>query len=152
MKKFKALLDYITEKNLVAQEKLESFVSDCTLQFSGKTEANGSFVAAYAEYEASYMIENYQGNADVILCHFASWLYNNDQSDIQEEMALPTFDIEPVDDHTVDIMVTVVFSEKLQLQQDDNGPYQFGSKFYSLDTPQVNTAETVEVDGEAIHD
>lgn len=152
MKKFKALLAYITQVKLVAPEKLECFISDCTLQFSGKTEGNGSLIAAYAEYEATYMIENYKHNANIILCHFSSWLYNNDQSDTNEQMAQPTFDIEPVDRHTVDVMVTVVFSEKLILQQDDSGPYQFGSKFYSFESPEVHTAETVEVDGEACHD
>jgi hypothetical protein len=151
MKKFKALLDYITQTNLVAQEQLESFVSDCTLQFSGKSQGNGSLVAAYAEYEASYLIENYTGNAEVILCHFASWLYNHDQSDIGEDMPLPSFDIEPVDDHTVDIMVNVTFSEKLELVQNDTGPYLFGTKYYSLNEHQVHTAETFEVDGEVCH-
>jgi len=152
MKKFKQLLAYITELNLVADEQLSCFITECQMQISGKKEAVGSLVAGYVMYEAVYEISNYKGDATRILTHFTSWVYNNNQSDTNEQLEEPNFDIEPVDDNTVDVMVSLPFSEKVYLSEDPNGEYLFGDKRYSDTPPEIDTAETVEVAGEAVND
>ena len=151
MKKFTQLLEYIKQQNIVASEKIDCFVTDCQLQLSGKSEAQGSIVAAYKTYTAVYDFENVHGSqADRLLTHFASWVYNHDQSESGDQLEQPNFDIEPVTDTVVDVTATVQFEEKIQLQQNDDGEYQFGNQRYSLNPPVINTAESVEVDGEVV--
>jgi hypothetical protein len=148
MKKFKQLLAYITSRNLVADEQLSCFITDCEITLSGKAVQSGSIVAAYIHYQAVYEIERFSDDANRVLTHFSSWLYNNDQSDTEEELEKTSFDIEPVDDHLVDIMATVDFSESIELQEQVGGEFQFGDKFYNLVPNEFSIAETFEIVGD----
>lgn len=148
MKKFKQLLAYITSRNIVADEQLSCFVTDCEITLSGKKVQDGAIIAAYIHYQAVYEIERFGGDANRVLTHFSSWLYNNDQSDTEEELDKASFDIEPVDDHLVDIMATVDFSESIELQEQDGGEFQFGNKFYSLVPNEFSVAETFDIVGD----
>ncbi|WP_102794287.1 phage tail protein [Bowmanella denitrificans] len=152
MQKFKALLNYLHQANLVASEKLNHFITECQLQLSGKQVSNGSIVAAYISYEANFEFESYGGDANTILAHVASWVYENGQTDDSEALPPPRFDIEQVDAHQVDVLIEVPFCEALHLQRDDNGPYLFDGQRYSLQPPTIDVAESAEVDGEVCHE
>jgi hypothetical protein len=150
MTKFKQLLDYITSRNLVAEEKLSSFITNCTVQISATKETATGLVAAYKTYQAVYEIEDYQGNADTVLTHFVCWIYANDQSDCNLEHPLPSFDIEPVNDHVVDLMVEVEFSEKISLEQDETGDFEFDGIKYRLADIAITDAESFDLSAEVV--
>jgi hypothetical protein len=150
MTKFKQLLDYIISRNLVAEEKISSFITNCTLQISATKETTTGLVAAYKTYQGVYEFENYQGNADTLLTHFVCWIYANEQSDHNQEHPLPRFDIEPVNDHLVDVMVEIEFSEKITLLQDDNGEFEFDGVNYRLADIAITDAESFDVEAEVV--
>lgn len=146
MQKFKQLLQYLTQQNLVAEENLTAFITDCSLQASGTKETENSLVAGYKTYQAVYTFYEYSGNADELLAHVICWVYENDQSDHNQENRPPNFDIEEVNDNAVDVMVEVELSEKITLQKDENGAFKFDGISYRLAEVQIDTALHIDLD------
>lgn len=148
MKKFKDLLTYIESRNMVAQEQITSFVTNAELQLSGEAIGQNGINAAHKSYLAVYEVENYEGNADALLAHFASWIFKNGQSETERDMELPSFDIEIVNDHTVDVMVQIDFEERILLVKDQNGEFEFSEEMYRLADPQIDVAESFDIETE----
>lgn len=96
-------------------------------------------------YQAVYLIEGLpfrELDPQLILAQVAAWLQDHDAHREAYRLGDPEYDVEPIDEKTADLAISVDFNEPLYLLPDDAGPIHYGGRRYQVAPYEVWVAET----------
>lgn len=128
MNKLRALTTFLLERRLVRPEQLDSWSEQVTLELLWKPTVNGLHMADM-RYRAVFVLERFADNPGRLMALVGSWLENHD-SDRDDDLPAPTFDIEPLDNDLFDVELTLEFVEPQYLAEDENGEIEaFGQRW-----------------------
>lgn len=118
--KMQALADFLRSKNLFATEQFDYWMENGTAEYSTKRQGKGLVLCRF-QYDAVFSVERYTKNADLFLVFISVWLMEHDSGREDLNLAMPDVDVTPLDDHTVDVEVKIIFSEDITVLPDDDG-------------------------------
>lgn len=122
----------------------DAWMQNGTLRLTPKHGGNGLQLARL-DYQAVFLIEELpfkELDPALVLATVAAWVQDFDTEREQFELPEPEYDVEPIDDRTADLTISVNFSEPLYLQPDAAGPIAYGGKPYRVAPYEVWVAET----------
>lgn len=122
----------------------DAWMQNGTLQLTPADGGNGVQLARL-NYQAVFMVEELpfrELDPALVLATVAAWLQDFDADRERLELPDPDYDVEPIDEHSADLTISVLFSEPLYLQPDAAGPVHYGGKRYRLAPYEVWVAET----------
>ncbi|GHA05623.1 phage tail protein [Oceanisphaera arctica] len=125
----------------------DAWMQNGTLRLAPKHGGNGMQLARL-DYQAVFLIEDLpfkELDPALVLATVAAWLQDVDTEREQFELPDPDYDVEPIDDRTADLTISVQFSEPLFLLPDAAGPIAYGGQRYSVAPYEVWVAETGQV-------
>lgn len=128
MNKLQLITAHLLGLKLFSAEQLDSYAENVLILPSGKNEGLG-IVLARITYDATISVENFNGDADVLVAHLTLWLM--EQCAIDNDN-LPRLDVEPVDDNLVDVEITIPFDETINLVPDPAGPFTYQGETWQL--------------------
>lgn len=144
MNLLRALTAYLQEQNLVLPEQLDSWVDQVNLDLIWKPTGNGGMHMGDMRYRAVLVLERFAGNPALLMALVGSWLESNDP-DRDDDMPVPAFAVEPLDNDLFDVELTIEFEEGQHLVEDPNGQIESGGKKYGLGQAELWVAEQGEV-------
>ncbi|PWB34659.1 phage tail protein [Pseudomonas sp. SDI] len=144
MNKLRALTAHLQEQNLVLPEQLDSWVDQVNLDLIWKPTGNGGMHMGDMRYRAVLVLERFTGNPSLLMALVGSWLESND-ADRGDDLPVPAFVVEPLDNDVFDVELTIEFEEEQHLVEDPDGPITSGGKRYGLGQAEVWVAEHGEV-------
>lgn len=121
----------------------DAWMQDGTVRLTPKHGGNGVQLARL-DYQAVFLIEDLpfkELDPAWVLATVAAWLQDFDAEREQFELPDPEYDVEPIDERTADLTISVQFSEPLYLLPDALGPITYGGKQYSVAPYDVWVAE-----------
>jgi hypothetical protein len=145
MKRLKELNQYLLSLDWFAEEQLNTWCEEGSLQISSKLGENGMIVA-YNEYSSAISVEAYKGSANRLFAAVVTWLINNDCDRDHYELPDPTYQVFIIDNETVDIDIDVKFIEEVHLVEKADGPFQLHEKRWDFAGYQADVAEELSVD------
>ncbi len=122
----------------------DAWMQNGTLRLTPRHGGNGLQLARL-DYQAVFLIEELpfkELDPALVLATVAAWLQDFDTEREQFELPEPEYDVEPIDDRTADLTISVHFSEPLYLQPDAAGPIAYGGQRYRVAPYEVWVAET----------
>jgi hypothetical protein len=124
-------------------KSFDAWMQNGSLQLVPKHGGNGLQLARL-NYQAVFMVEDLpfrELDPAVVLATVAAWLQDFDAEREQLELPDPDYDVEPVDEHSADLTISVPFSEPLYLLADAAGPVRYGGQRYRVAPYEVWVAE-----------
>lgn len=144
LEKMQALATYLKSQNLFAAEQFDYWMENGTSVPASKKVGKGMVLSRF-EYDAVFDVERYAGSADLFLALLSVWLMDNDDNRNKLELVDPAIEVHPLDDQTVDLEVTVRFSEDITVMPDDEGLILFNGNRYSIAPALITDANKVGV-------
>ncbi|MEE1880989.1 phage tail protein [Pseudomonas soli] len=144
MNKLQAMTAYLLEANLVLPEQLDSWTDQLSLDLIWKPTGNGGMHMGDLRYRAVIVLERFAGNPSLLMALVGSWLESNDP-DRGDDLPVPAFAVEPLDNDLFDVELTIEFEEGQHLVEDPNGQIESGGKKYGLGKAELWVAEQGEV-------
>ncbi|MCL8302176.1 phage tail protein [Pseudomonas mosselii] len=144
MNKLRALTAFLLEANLVLPEQLDSWVDQVNLDLIWKPTGNGGMHMGDMRYRAVVVLERFAGQPALLMALVGSWLESNDP-DRDDDMPVPAFAVEPLDNDLFDVELTIEFEEGQHLVEDPDGQIESGGKKYGLGQAELWVAEQGEV-------
>jgi hypothetical protein len=144
LEKMQALANYLRSRNIFAAEQLDYWMENGTANFSAKKVGQGILLCRF-QYDAVFSVERYSNNPDLFLAIFCCWLQDHDGSRSDDDLAMPSIDVTPMNDSTTDIEVKLQFIEEITAVEDANGELEFNGKRWQLQSVAINDADTVGV-------
>lgn len=144
MIKLQALTRYLTERQLVPPEQLESWVEQMGTELIWKETELGLHMGDMA-YRAVFDLERFTGSPPRLLALVGTWLEANDPD--REDLPAPAFVIEPLDldNELFNVELTLEFVEPQYLAEDDDGEFEAFGKTWALVPYDLWVAEEGEV-------
>ncbi|WHI46798.1 phage tail protein [Microbulbifer sp. VAAF005] len=143
-KKLQEITAHLLAANLVPQEKFESWMEEGRIETASKNLGNGIRISR-TEYDAVIVLEEYSGDAALVLALVTTWLMENDSSRFDNGMPEPQIEVTPIDDKSVDVEITIRFFENVDLVPDDNGPISYQGQRYAIATVPIDEPSQVAV-------
>ncbi|EKT4494016.1 phage tail protein [Pseudomonas putida] len=143
MNKLRALTVYLLEASLVLPEQLDSWTDQVNLDLIWKPTGNGGMHMGDMRYRALIVLERFNSNPALLMALVGSWLESNDPD--RDDLPVPTFAVEPLDNDLFDVELTIEFEEEQHLVEDPNGQVDVGGKKYGLSQAELWVAEQGEV-------
>nr|WP_284146366.1 phage tail protein [Pseudomonas mosselii] len=140
----RALTAFLLEANLVLPEQLDSWVDQVNLDLIWKPTGNGGMHMGDMRYRAVVVLERFAGQPALLMALVGSWLESNDP-DRDDDMPVPAFAVEPLDNDLFDVELTIEFEEGQHLVEDPDGQIESGGKKYGLGQAELWVAEQGEV-------
>ncbi|WP_095155752.1 phage tail protein [Pseudomonas sp. Irchel 3E13] len=144
MNKLQGLTAYLLEANLVMPEQLDSWVDQVNLDLIWKPTGAGGMHMGDMRYRAVLGLERFTGNPSLLMALVGCWLESND-SDRGDDLPVPAFVVEPLDNDVFDVELTIEFEEEQHLVEDPDGQITSGGKRYGLGQAELWVAEHGEV-------
>lgn len=144
MKLLKSLDEHLRDKQLIDDDRFDSWSEDGSLEPSFETIRVGVepvMLALRMRYTAVFSWEGFTGSATELFLTIMLWL--SDQDYDFDELGNPTFDAEMVDNQSADVEISMSFIEAVHAKKDEN------NEWIVTDDIELNTAETVSVCGSA---
>lgn len=123
MIKLKALTAYLTERELVLPEQLESWTEQVSLDLIWKPDVDGLHMANM-RYRAVIVLERFADHPGRLMALLGSWLLNHDADRDRHELPAPAFAVEIVDNDLADVEISLEFVEPQYLAEDPVGEIQ----------------------------
>lgn len=130
------------------RKDFDAWMQDGTLVLAPADGGRGMQLARL-DYRAVFLIEELpfkELDPAVVLATVAAWLEDHDGHREQLELPDPDYDVEPIDDNTADLTISVQFSEPLNLEPDDQGPVVYGGQRYRVAPYEVWVAEQARIE------
>ncbi|SHJ71998.1 phage tail protein (plasmid) [Halodesulfovibrio aestuarii] len=143
MRKLQQLTAYLEEHAGLDREQVQSFADRGELYPTGSDLGHGVELGRF-KYDALIQIENYSGDADVLLLLILAWISEHDTNRDEDGLADPETDISLNDQDTADIDIAVEFEEGLQIVPDENGPIPFDGRQWRVSDVPIDVAEELE--------
>ncbi|NQZ06960.1 MAG: phage tail protein [Algicola sp.] len=140
MNVFTSLENHLRASNLFASEQFDCWVQGGEISASSEFTADG-LTLGEMHTDGFYSIERFNGDEKALLGQVMCWLINND---IEET---PTFDVDPLGNGLIDIIIGLRLSEKIDAVEDEDGPLEVKGVRYKLGEHTVWYAESVNVTG-----
>ncbi|WP_418139202.1 phage tail protein [Oceanimonas smirnovii] len=121
----------------------DAWMQNGTLQLTPKDGGTGVELARL-NYQAVFMVEDLpfrELDPAVVLATVAAWLQDHDTDRERLELPDPDYDVEPIDEHSADLTISVLFSEPLLMVPDAAGPIRYGGERYRLAPYEIWVAE-----------
>lgn len=134
-------------KNLLPEKchkDFDAWMQDGTVRLTPKHGGTGLQLARL-DYQAVFLIEDLpfkELDPAWVLATVAAWLQDHDSEREQFELPDPEYDVEPIDERTADLTISVQFSEPLHLLPNATGPISYDGQRYSVAPYEVWVAET----------
>ena len=147
MIKLKALTAYLTERQLVKPEHLDSWSDQVQLELIWKPDTKGMHMGN-VNYSATIVLESFGGAAARLMALVGGWLENNDED--RDGLAAPVFDVVVSDDALglVDVDIKLQFSEPQYLTEDPDGEIEAFDRTWAFVPFELWVAEKGEVTGD----
>ena len=147
MDKLRALTRYLVDRRVVPSEQLDSWAEQVTLPLYWKPTSQGMHMGDM-RYRSVIVIERFADKPARLMALVGSWLEANDSRRADHDLALPTFDIDPLDADLADIELQLDFIEPLHLVEADDGDIDVFGKRWAFVPFDLWTAEQ----GAVVHD
>jgi len=129
--KMTALAQHLIAQNIFAVENFDYWMENGSSEYANKKVAKGVVIGRF-QYEAVFSVERFSNDADIFLALINVWLIDNDSNRDDLNLDMPSVDVTPLDDHTTDVEVKIIFSEDITLQLDDNGPVLYSGQRWGI--------------------
>ena len=149
--KMQVLADYLESKNLFDCNTFDYFMDDADLTPRNKNIGKGCLEITAFEYAASFHIERFTHDAELLAAVINTWLMDNDCNRDNFKLAPPRLTVMPLNERdasVVNIEFQIDFVEIITMKKDKNGLIDYQGKSYSIAPPVINTAETLSTEGE----
>lgn len=144
MIQLKALTAYLMARNLVPPELFDSWTEQVSLELIWKPDRDGLHMADM-RYRAAFSLESFTGNPARLMALVGSWLENQDPDRHRHELPAPLFAIEPLDQDTFDVDLSLEFVEPQYLAEDPAGEIEAFGKTWAFIPFDLWVAEQGEV-------
>lgn len=141
MKQLKALSDHLRDLQLIDDDRFDSWAEQGSLEPSGRKVVDGfePVTLAYRlQYTAVLSWEGFTHDAYQLFAEVVQWLTLNEYD--FDDLGMPSFDVELVDNEAADIELTISFEEAVYTQETDDG-------ITVVDEPEPSIVETISVCG-----
>jgi hypothetical protein len=142
--KMESLANFLKAQQLFSAEQFDYWMENGTSEYSGKREGNGIIVCRF-RYDAVFDVERYSQDADEFLVLVSIWLIENDCDRSGQDLPMPEWDVNPLDDATTDVQVKVSFDEDITIVPDDEGKILYRGSRYSVAPAVITDASKVGV-------
>lgn len=142
MIKLRALTQYLLERELVAQEQLDSWTDQVEVELIWKPDTQGMHMGDM-NYQVTIAIERFGDHPARLFALVGSWLETNDQD--RDGLPNPVFDVVMLDKDYCDIDIKLSFTEAQYLAEDLNGEIEAFGKTWSFVPFELWIAESGEV-------
>lgn len=143
MRKLQQLTAYLEEHAGLKREQVQSFADRGELIPTGSDLGHGVELGRF-KYDALIQIENYSGDADVLLLLILAWVSERDTDRDEDGLADPEMDVSVNDHSSADIDIAIEFEEGLQIVPDDNGPIPYNGRKWRVAEVPIDVAEELE--------
>ena len=150
LEKMKALATFLLEQDLFAPEQFDYWMENGSNEYASKKVGNGFLICRF-RYDAVFSVERYSDSdddtdsADLFLVLLSVWLMENDDGRSDLALPMPSVEVNPLDDQSVDLEVKVTFDEGITIVPDDNGKVLFRGNRYSVVPAVITDASKVGV-------
>lgn len=144
LEKMQALATHLLSHNLFSAEQFDYWMENGTSDYTGKKVGNGYLICRF-RYDAVFSVERYSQSADLFLVFLNIWLMENDCTRNELELPMPSVEVNPLDDQTVDLEVKITFEEGITIVPDDEGLVLFRGNRYSVAPAVITDASKVGV-------
>lgn len=117
MIQLQALTAYLMSRNLVEPEQFDSWTEQVSLELIWKPDRNGLHMADM-RYRAVFSLERFAGNPARLMALVGSWLETHDTDRDRHELPAPMFTVEPLDQDSFDVELSLEFVEPQYLAED----------------------------------
>tara|TARA_R100000656_G_C3934345_1_gene125518 strand:- start:213 stop:704 length:492 start_codon:yes stop_codon:yes gene_type:complete len=142
--KMQALATFLINQKLFAAEQFDYWMESGSNEYTGKKVGNGFLISRF-RYDAVFSVERYSQSADLFLVLLSVWLMENDGTRNELDLPMPDVEVNPLDDHTVDLEVKMTFDEGIEIVADDNGLILYRGNRYSVAPAVITEASKVGV-------
>ena len=144
MIQLQALTAYLMARNLVAPELFDSWTEQVSLELIWKPDRDGLHMADM-RYRAVFSLESFTGNPSRLMALVGSWLENHDSDRERHELPAPMFTVEPLDQDSFDVELSLEFIEPQYLAEDPAGEIEAFGKTWAFVPFDLWVAEQGEV-------
>lgn len=147
MKKLNAIVEFITNLDLVAAEQIYP-AANVQITPAGTVRTATGVVIHRQSYTATIEIDNYPHKrhpTELLFAHISAWLIDNDGERFDNKDADITTNVEILDDDTADIAISIDFIDEVEIVEDADGPIALAGKTYKLAAIDIDYAEEGEV-------
>lgn len=140
MRKLQALTSFLLTSLNLPREKVDSFADQGGLIPSVTDLGHGLRLGMF-KYEAVITIENFKGDAALLLTSVLAWLMDNDPEREAQGLTDPEVDATELDAKHFDIELSVEFEEALEVVPDASGPLTFRGQLWRVSDVPIDVAE-----------
>ena len=144
MIQLQALTAYLMARNLVAPELFDSWTEQVSLELIWKPDRDGLHMADM-RYRAVFSLESFAGNPSRLMALVGSWLETHDSNRDRHELPAPMFTVEPLDQDSFDVELSLEFIEPQYLAEDPTGEIEAFGKTWAFVPFDLWVAEQGEV-------
>ena len=154
--RFQELCSHLINKKTLLKFRDEQFgteVESLSITDGGHNETTEGSHFANLRYQGVIYIERLPESSLALLAILTkAWLDDNDDVRDTYKLDKPSFDVAPLGDRLVDILVTIDFIDPVYLVEDPDGNIEINNKTYADADFEYWIAESGEVHGGAIND
>jgi len=144
MIQLQALTAYLMARNLVAPEQFDSWTEQVSLQLIWKPDRDGLHMADM-RYRAVLSLERFTDHPARLMALVGSWLETHDTNRDRHELPEPMFTVEPLDQDSFDVELSLEFVEPQYLAEDAGGEIEAFGKTWAFVPFDLWVAEHGEV-------
>jgi len=131
MIQLQALTAYLMARNLVPPEQFDSWTEQVSLELIWKPDRDGLHMADM-RYRAVFSLERFTGHPARLMALVGSWLETHDTDRDRHELPAPMFTVEPLDQDSFDVELSLEFVEPQYLAEDPAGEIEAFGKTWAF--------------------
>lgn len=144
MIQLQALTAYLMDRRLVAPEQFDSWTEQVSLELIWKPDRDGLHMADM-RYRAVFALERFTDHPARLMALVGSWLETHDADRSRHDLPAPIFTVEPLDNDSFDVELSLEFIEPQFLAEDPAGEIQAFGKTWAFVPFDLWVAEHGEV-------
>nr|WP_288912144.1 phage tail protein [uncultured Pseudomonas sp.] len=144
MIQLQALTAYLMARNLVAPEQFDSWTEQVSLELIWKPDRDGLHMADM-RYRAVFSLERFTDHPARLMALVGSWLETHDPDRGRHDLPAPMFSVEPLDQDSFDVDLSLEFIEPQYLAEDPAGEIEAFGKTWAFVPFDLWVAEQGEV-------
>jgi len=139
-----ALTAYLMARDLVAKENFDSWTEQVSLELIWKPDRDGLHMADM-RYRAVFSLQSFTDHPARLMALVGSWLETHDPNRSRHDLPAPMFSVEPLDQDTFDVDLSLEFIEPQYLAEDPDGEIEAFGKTWAFVPFDLWVAEHGEV-------
>jgi hypothetical protein len=139
-----ALTAYLMARDLVGKENFDSWTEQVSLELIWKPDRDGLHMADM-RYRAVFSLQSFTDHPARLMALVGSWLETHDPDRGRHDLPAPMFSVEPLDQDTFDVELSLEFIEPQYLAEDPDGEIEAFGKTWAFVPFDLWVAEQGEV-------